>query len=517
MDMDRAKKIAGDIVSDVKAAGKVATLQSKRTKLQSLDLPAAFRTFGESVFHDDSLREAYVTHYDKIASLDDRLSELTASPDVPAENVSLTDKAKRAAAKAQAVAEKQLCLKQRSTALGELGKAAYRSNSFGPDDSGRGQVIADLESQIEAIDQEIASLESNASTSFLSPTRILVAGGLVLLTALIAAPFLIDDDDIPSQTGISVADATDANVADAAKVANPIYHSPVFARFFRNDEAFAEEIKDKQVRTFGKVVSIGSRTYTKEVDGQTETFNNSIVRLEGLSKEYTIWCDLTSVDPNVRSLMGKTVAIEGTCWGLSAANSEWEHIAFKKCEIIAMDQDATPESFAALGWTAVVEEPAPLAPEQELEKVVGRRLEASVNSAGASSSKRHFSVIRLLNNGLTSVSCIATESELVIDFDFEVAPQISSIMQTYPLLVRLFDRNGQYLTHFTTSEKFTSHRGVFEDLDTVRQRLVDAGVQSEADKFNVRLLSPKGNRLVYTVNIRDLRDASMVEVGYTSP
>lgn len=93
------------------------------------------------------------------------------------------------------------------------------------------------------------------------------------------------------------------------------------------------------------------------------------------------------------------------------------------------------------------------------------------------------------------MKCVATEDQVVIDFDIN-ASIWTPVPQTFPLLVRLFDKNGQYLTQFTTAEEFTPLIASFD-----------------ARKGST-LLKPKGNRLFYGVNIRDLRDASMMEIGF---
>lgn len=70
-----------------------------------------------------------------------------------------------------------------------------------------------------------------------------------------------------------------------------------------------------------------------------------------------------------------------------------------------------------------------------------------------------------LNHSLSSVECVATEDSIVIEFDMDTA--CAYLHTPIPLLVRLFDKNGQYLTRFTTVEKFTGvreHAGAFRML-----------------------------------------------------
>ena len=99
---------------------------------------------------------------------------------------------------------------------------------------------------------------------------------------------------------------------------------------------------------------------------------------------------------------------------------------------------------------------------------------------------------------LHSVRCIATEDSLILDFKVEARFPEGLALR---LLVRLFDRNGNYLTHFVTTEEFTTNADWFKQLE-------------RAGRTQFHLLKAEGNRLVYEVNIRDLRDATIVEIGF---
>ena len=374
MDLNRAKKIAGDVLSDVKAAGKVAALQAKKTKLRNVDLPAAFTTLGNSLSQDDSLRQALGTHFERLDSIDTQLATLNEQPETLGDSDGLADKAKQAASKAKFATQKQLLNKQRTKVLVELGKAAYDSQALASGHSDEFEPISDIESQISEIDSEIAELEANASTSLLSPGRILIVGVISVVALALFVPLMMDakDDDIPSSDSPAASLSNDTAI-DGEDIDNLIFHSPAFSTHFKNDESFAEAVKDKQVRIYGEVVSVGSRTYTKEVDEKKKTFNNSIVRLAGLSPEYTVWCDLDSLREDARTLVGNELAIEGTCWGLSAANSEWEHIALKQCRIIASDEGATADAFAAMGWKVISDNADSDNIRPQLPEVVGRQ------------------------------------------------------------------------------------------------------------------------------------------------
>lgn len=100
------------------------------------------------------------------------------------------------------------------------------------------------------------------------------------------------------------------------------------------------------------------------------------------------------------------------------------------------------------------------------------------------------------NSSLENVKCHATSDQVIIDFDVDKSKWI--FQYRLQLLVRLFDRNGNHLTNFTTEEKFTMFPEVFKFYSSP-----------------TKTLKARGNRLVYKVNIRDLRDAAMIEIGFS--
>ena len=84
--------------------------------------------------------------------------------------------------------------------------------------------------------------------------------------------------------------------------------------------------------------------------------------------------------------------------------------------------------------------------------------------------------IRGMNQGLKSARAYATDSQLVIDFDVDDAGW-KPVNQIYPLIIRLFDKNTQYLTHFTTTEGFTVYGQAFDNYEQIYRR-VSASVRN---------------------------------------
>jgi len=121
------------------------------------------------------------------------------------------------------------------------------------------------------------------------------------------------------------------------------------------------------------------------------------------------------------------------------------------------------------------------------------------------------------NAFLKDVKVYKTESQIIIDCEAD-AGKWSPVQTCYPLLVRLFDSDGNHLTHFTTKERFTTSERVYRMWSEVASRFDGRNLRPEDKEklgyFLPVLLKQKGNRLVYSVNRRDLRDAELVEVGF---
>jgi hypothetical protein len=142
-----------------------------------------------------------------------------------------------------------------------------------------------------------------------------------------------------------------------------------------------------------------------------------------------------------------------------------------------------------------------------------RKLQIQVGTVGIEGDMSKWR-LRNNNDSLKALKCYATNDNLIIEFDVDPSKWVP-IFTSYPLLVRLFDRNGQHLTHFRTAEGFTVFSNIHKQLRDAYRMRERAGVRADMlAQFNSHLLESHGNRLVYQVNVRDLRDAAMVEIGF---
>lgn len=81
-----------------------------------------------------------------------------------------------------------------------------------------------------------------------------------------------------------------------------------------------------------------------------------------------------------------------------------------------------------------------------------------------------------------------------IDFDYDSGKEIVYKNIPRSFLVRLFDKNGKYITHFTTKERF---------------------VENDAEyPYKVYRISPSNNHLEYQIPTRDAEFVEMAEFGF---
>jgi hypothetical protein len=139
---------------------------------------------------------------------------------------------------------------------------------------------------------------------------------------------------------------------------------------------------------------------------------------------------------------------------------------------------------------------------------------ASVNTVNIP--QQHFPQdIVALNGSIRDLKVYKTADQLIIEFNTSPLPKIPNLPAN--LLVRLFDRNGQFLSYFQTKEAYTQFQQFADEGNRKRAAYGSGSAQLERDLPPWSVLKPRGNRLVYTVNRRDLDYTDVVEVGFVIP
>lgn len=131
---------------------------------------------------------------------------------------------------------------------------------------------------------------------------------------------------------------------------------------------------------------------------------------------------------------------------------------------------------------------------------LGKNISCVINTATDESGNQLYNP-RLIN----AKAYINTKTgTLTITFDYIQAGPIPNTPLVCRFLVRVFDNNGQYLSHFTTKEQYVTDGVVnFESMP--------AQVAS-----NFRKVLPNNNILQYPINIRDASFIAAIEFGATT-
>ena len=159
--------------------------------------------------------------------------------------------------------------------------------------------------------------------------------------------------------------------------------------------------------------------------------------------------------------------------------------------------------------------------EAKLAEERGRPLRVVIDSAGKERYRVLFrSLVHERNGSRRDVQAAVVQGQLVLEFDgagvgwpkFTIYQWWDSVLEQRPvlapLLVRLFDKNGQYLTHFVTREVFTPSK------DGYRHWKKQLAEVLESPEGRLLLLQPAQNRFVYHVNQRDLSFARSMAIGF---
>ncbi len=150
-------------------------------------------------------------------------------------------------------------------------------------------------------------------------------------------------------------------------------------------------------------------------------------------------------------------------------------------------------------------------PAKQPEAIPGaKKLDARVKTTSKENQDQNFT------QHLQKLTVLATEKQIILDFDVD-QKNWQPVTRSFSLIVRVFDKDGKYLTHFVTKESFTASPDVYDGWMEVVNRLKEAPPNVQAELlggFTPKLLQANGNRLVYGVNPAVLRNGAIVEVGF---
>jgi len=116
-------------------------------------------------------------------------------------------------------------------------------------------------------------------------------------------------------------------------------------------------------------------------------------------------------------------------------------------------------------------------------------------------------VLTAYSQAIANLKASKGNNSITISFDMDIKnPQIVNLVMTPKLLIRLFDKNDQLISHFTSAEEFTVSPGTAQSIGRSFKYTNQGGT--------LVLLERQANVIKYTINQRDLRDTNAVAIGF---
>jgi hypothetical protein len=495
---DKSKTLVRQFSATAKSAALLTRRQAERTKILNVSLPKEFTTLGEYVYSTNAFRDEFPNSLGQLDDLHAKVEELESRVRSRPAGEKFTDKAKSVAASTKDRAEAQVHRLQLSRLTAKFGKEVFEKHG---ESSGPRELISPIEkllSRCDVLTAEIDELSKRNVGSLVTPKRLAI-GGIVFICVIVGmiSISLVTPDAGPGTT----------SGATSEGVANFKMFSDHPSQFIGSD------------RFVGKPLTISGRW----------TRAGASAGLDG--GRYSVTVILDSVNPSVNNFAWcifdkepindppSQCYITGMYAGMrkQGVRDDLELVGCRlasKKEIAAIIAITEPPAIHSVPKQASPLSPAP-----------GRELQVAVHT---SVETRSAFIKRACNPSLSSVECHATSDQVIIDFDADLAkwPKrytrkgnfvVEQSNTRFPLLVRFFDKNGAYLTRFTTipftasPEDRDDYIELYEDV----KKYPKATIEKMTEGLKCKMLKERGNRLLFNVPIRDLRDAAIVEIGFT--
>ena len=485
--LDKSKGFASQFAATAKSAALLTAKQTERAKIQNVSLPQAFAALGKHVYSADSHREDFDDLFGELDALYAKVEELETRVKSRPSGENMTDKAKAVAASAKDKAEAQSQRPQIARVRMKLGKAAHEKhgNACGPEDLL--EPIEQLLARREVLDAEIDELANESEGQLVTPKRVAL-GGLFCVLAVIAAvgfSWLNSDDDNELS---DFSNPADVNALTDNTAAQGLIASSSFPKSISG-------VRDAD-RFVGKPLTItGNQISVVDLDGRTQLH----IIDTSLGMDAICWFRADAVKELYAS-NAATVHVTGEYNGVADVGRTGR-LEFVNCRLVSDEEMAS----IVEATKAIVTQSAPAG---------SRPLEVRIGTAVDTPSWIHNN----FNPSLQDVKCHATADQIIIDFAVNTDLWLvngARVGWRLPLIIRLADRNGNILKHFTTPEGFTVFPEVHQLWQNRYEMAVRSGMPAEDVAANkIQMLQPRANQLVYSVNMRDLRDAAIVEVGF---
>ncbi len=558
-----------DILSTAKQAKDLASAHARKTHITQMTLPKAYLTLGKDVFEDGRFRDQFTELFQHITATNDEIAKVAATNSQRPQATDLKGKLQSGAANLVAQGQSAKLTMQRDSLLKQIGKRAFELHGTSAGSPELLTPITSANDEIARLNAQIGELSSGDKGPlwqrlplaalltvvcwpigillvWLNPklsrrSKVIWTGGGIAAFVLLAAIVPKSKNDTSQVASLTPqsADIHQTSVSPKEQTQKGQLAPTVSTTLQPKNGSSAShlsatppaEIQKSSISRIDKSIprsGPNGEKILKEDNGKDRSFyyyinKNGEKVMHGPGQgvynggfgekyEYRYENDVLVY----RFIYGDKGLPKETFARLPDGTYERDEFlplsngsTVQMQSIMSITTNDKGEDWQVIKKRRIVANNTPLPP------VSGRNLKVSVGTAIVQDTGM-AQIVKQHNASLSAVKCVATADHLVIDFDVD-GSQWNAVNRKFPILVRLFDRNGQYLTHFTTAEGFTVHYEIYETYKEGYAFFKKRGDKMMAAQRMCEFLKPKGNRIVYNVNIRDLQVASAIEIGFAEP
>ena len=179
----RLKEAASGLLGTAKAAGQIAAAQSKKTKLNTIDLPASYLALGRLVLQSGRYTEQFPEEHKQIKKFDKEIANYNVRTE--SEGSDLKQKMQAGADNVKKAGLLKATQVKRDLLLRELGKNAHAAELS---DTGFAEACENIEgvnSKVKLIDAEISRLSEIDKGKVVTPKRVLIGASILAVLWLI--------------------------------------------------------------------------------------------------------------------------------------------------------------------------------------------------------------------------------------------------------------------------------------------------------------------------------------------
>ena len=220
---DNPTSLLSSLAQRGKAAAQLVAKQAQRTKLTTMTLPAAYQALGRQIVESGRYRTDFASQYGAIDAPLKQIQVIQGRSASEPKAEGIAAKAKAAATATKDAAQTKALQMKVNHAFGNLAKAAFDKYGArsGPESVTR--PIADCLSRIQQLDVEIGNLTETSSSQILTPKRLAIGAGslIILVLAIVGFALLSRGGSRSSATAVARHDRAGdggGNTVDDARV-----------------------------------------------------------------------------------------------------------------------------------------------------------------------------------------------------------------------------------------------------------------------------------------------------------